>query len=110
MANICADCRFYRNDPAIEAKDDEPGRPEHHVCTAIIDLVTGEQQDVECYEARAADWLCGTDGKLFKRRGENGADPRKQHGTPPTPDISGGNRRDMKPGKSDDPAKFLSVP
>lgn len=54
MARLCVDCRFHKE---AEGK---------HVCTAILDLVTGEQNDVDCQEARAAPWLCGNEGKLFK--------------------------------------------
>jgi hypothetical protein len=90
---VCAECQFYAADVSIS--------PEHQ-CTAIIDLVTGEQKNVDCYEARAASWLCGHEGNLFKQRGEAGVDPRKVHGEPPSLSIAGGNRRDLKRGRSDD--------
>lgn len=51
---LCVDCKYHL---------DCDGK---HKCTAILDLVTGEQQDIECLEARQSSWLCGIEGKLFK--------------------------------------------
>lgn len=76
---------------------------------AIIDLVTGEQQDIECKEARAAEWYCGHDAKLFKeadgvqeKRIARERETRKSD----APEVKEAKAavarvRDMRPGKSD---------
>jgi hypothetical protein len=92
---FCVDCRFY------EAAKTDQGEP---TCAATMDLVTGQPSHRQCLDERSpVIWAqCGMDGKLFKQRGEAGVDPRKVHGEPPSRNIAGGNRRDLKRGRSDD--------
>jgi hypothetical protein len=101
---LCVDCRFHK-----EAKGSDSQPAIMHACTAILDLVTGEQRDVDCQEARAAPWLCGTEGNLFKfpeRAAQSRLvdDPNSASGKrlEPIKDFDPlGQRRDLKPGRSD---------
>jgi hypothetical protein len=92
---FCVDCQF------CEQADAPPSPPS---CAAARNLVTGEQSFPRCEDERSpVIWAqCGMEGRLFKQRGEAGLDPRKVHGEPPSLNIAGGNRRDLKPGRSDD--------
>jgi len=86
---LCVECRFHKADE------------DKHLCTAILDLVTGEQKDVDCQEARAAPWLCGTEGKLFKYP-ERAVRPGLQVKGDFDPFGDQPTGRDMKHGRSDD--------
>lgn len=102
---LCVECRFHKlGEPPIVKTDEvtKVGDPPH-LCSAILDLVTGEQKDIDCQEARAAPWLCGHEAKLFKypeNRPRLVADANSASGQ--RLDLTGGHGRDMKPGRSDD--------
>jgi hypothetical protein len=86
---FCVDCRSFG--------------PDDKACSAILDPVMGEKTFRSCATERFdLQGQCGPDAKLFKQRGEAGVDPRKVHGEPPSLNIAGGNRRDLKRGRSDD--------
>jgi hypothetical protein len=98
---FCVDCQHHRYEPPVEPpKEGGPGRDEQHICTGVMDMVTGQVANVQCWEARLTEWQCGREAHLFKQRGQAEKDPRKEHGM--SLDLTGGRHRDKRPGRSDD--------
>ena len=75
----CIDCKrhtLYPADPVLIFSS-----PKHR-CTAVIDIVTGDTIETDCYAMRHERCECGPDAKLFEARAKDGDAPEKEEPPP----------------------------
>ena len=58
---FCIDCKHHLLPPNIM----KPIAGDY-ICKAVFNVVTGEQLNWKCYNARGDQLVCGRDGKLFE--------------------------------------------